>query len=134
MYFVTLATDYDGTLAEHGKVNADTVDALKQLKCSGRTLILITGRDLPSIQSEIPELDLFDLAVLENGALLYDPARKEEIALAEPPAPEFVARLRELGVSPLSVGRSIIATWEPNETLVLNAIRDLGQHQICDHS
>lgn len=126
MYFVTLATDYDGTLAENGKVDADTVEALKQVKGSGRTLILVTGRDLSSIQRDFPELDLFDLAVVENGALLYGPARKEEIPLAEPPAPEFVARLQELGVSPLSVGRSIVATWEPNETLVLDAIRDLS--------
>ena len=126
MYFIALATDYDGTLAENGNVDADTVAALKQLKASGRTLILITGRDLSSIQRAFPDLDLFDLAVVENGALLYDPARQEEIPLAGPPTAEFVARLQELGVSPLSVGRSIVATWEPNETLVLDAIRDLS--------
>lgn len=63
--------------------------------------------------------------MVENGAFLYDPAKQEEIPLAGPPA-EFVARLQELGVSPLSVGRSIVATWEPNETLVLDAIRDLS--------
>ena len=39
-------------------------------------------------------------------------------------SPAFVARLQELGVSPLSVGRTIVATWEPNETVVLQAIRD----------
>ena len=126
MFFIALATDYDGTLAENGKVDADTIAALKQLKNSGRTLILVTGRELSSLQREFPDLDLFDLAVVENGALLYDPARKEEFPLADPPAPEFVMRLQELGVSPLSVGRSIVATWEPNESLVLDAVRDLS--------
>ena len=29
-------------------------------------------------------------------------------------------------VEPLTVGRSIVATWEPNETTVLEAIRELG--------
>ena len=29
-------------------------------------------------------------------------------------------------MSPLSVGRSIVATWEPNEGLVLQAIKELG--------
>jgi HAD superfamily hydrolase (TIGR01484 family) len=73
MYFIALATDYDGTLAENGKVDADTVAALKQLKNSGRRLILVTGRELSSLQREFPDLYLFDLAVVENGALLYDP-------------------------------------------------------------
>jgi hypothetical protein len=37
-----------------------------------------------------------------------------------------VETLRKKGVTPLSVGRSVIATWEPNEKLVLEAIRELG--------
>jgi hydroxymethylpyrimidine pyrophosphatase-like HAD family hydrolase len=126
MYFVALATDYDGTLAKDGRVNAATIDALKGVRESGRKLILVTGRDLPDLQRVFPELELFDLVVAENGALLFNPAKKVETPLAEPPSPAFVARLRELGVSPLSVGRTIVATWEPNETAVLRAIRDLA--------
>lgn len=61
----------------------------------------------------------------ENGALLFDPAKKEEIPLSDPPPAALVDRLRELGVDPLSVGRTIIATWEPNEKIVLEAIRAL---------
>src|SRR5262245_7310351 len=72
---------------------------------------------------------MFDLVVAENGGLLFDPAKKEETALAEPPPAALVERLRELGVKPLSIGRTIIATWEPNESLVLKAIRDLGVEQ-----
>jgi hypothetical protein len=37
-----------------------------------------------------------------------------------------VETLRKKGVTPLSVGRSIVATWEPNEKLVLDAIREHG--------
>jgi hypothetical protein len=40
-----------------------------------------------------------------------------------------VERLRELGVDPLSVGRVIVASWEPNEGRVLQAIRELGLEQ-----
>ena len=46
--------------------------------------------------------------------------------LGEPPPPEFVATLRARGVGPISVGRSIVATWEPHENTVLQTIRDLG--------
>ena len=35
-------------------------------------------------------------------------------------------RLRERGVEPLSVGRSIVATWEPMETVVLEVIHEQG--------
>jgi len=36
------------------------------------------------------------------------------------------AALRRREVTPLSVGRSIVATWQPNETKVLDAIQELG--------
>jgi hydroxymethylpyrimidine pyrophosphatase-like HAD family hydrolase len=88
----------------------------------------VTGRTLPDLESTFDAIQLFDVVVAENGAVLFDPAKKQEISLAEPPPPALVERLRELGVKPLSVGRTIIATWEPNESVVLAAIRDLGSN------
>jgi HAD superfamily hydrolase (TIGR01484 family) len=126
VFFVALATDYDGTLARDGRVDGATLRALKDIKSSGRKLILVTGRDLPDLQRAFSELDLFDLVVAENGALLFNPTTRKETVLAEAPSSALVARLQELGVSPLSVGRAIVATWEPNETTVLQAIRELG--------
>ena len=126
MYIICLATDYDGTLAHDGVVDETTVDALLKLKRSGRRLVLVTGRELPDLIAVFPHLDLFDRVVAENGALLFNPATKQERPLAPEPSPELVARLRAEEVAPLSVGRTIIATWEPNETAVLDAIRDLG--------
>jgi HAD superfamily hydrolase (TIGR01484 family) len=126
MFFVALATDYDGTLAKHGIVDAATVEALERVKRSGRKLILVTGREVAHLLPVFPEVDVFDLVVAENGATLYEPASKQETALAPEPSAELVAVLKREGVEPLSVGRSIIATWEPNEGIVLDAIRDLG--------
>ena len=129
MFFAALATDYDGTLAQHGQVDGATRRAIEEIRQSGRKLILVTGRTLTDLASAFGALDLFDAVVAENGGLLFVPAKKKEIPLAEPPPEALVARLRELSVTPLSVGRTIIATWEPNETLVLKAIRDLGLEQ-----
>src|SRR5580698_11036273 len=126
MHYLALATDYDGTIAQHGEVDAPTLAALQRLRAGSRRLILVTGRELDDLRRVMPRLDLFDVVVAENGALLYDPANHEEHALAEPPPPRFVERLRELGVAPLSVGRAIVATWEPNEGKVLAAIHDLN--------
>ncbi len=126
MYFLALATDYDGTIASDGEVGADTLEALEAFKRTGRRLILVTGRRMDSLKRVFPRVKLFDRIVAENGAVVYDPATEEEKTVSPEPSAALVARLRELGVSPLSVGKSIIATFRPNETLVLEAIRELG--------
>ena len=126
MYFRALATDYDGTVAHDGVLDDQIIGALVRLKASGRDVILVTGRELDELIEVCPRLDLFDLVVAENGALLYDPVTKEEVLLAEAPSAELVERLKAAKVPGLSVGRSIIATWEPYEVVVLEAIRELG--------
>jgi hypothetical protein len=126
MYYAAIASDYDGTLAQDGRVSEVTLAALRRFKESGRRLILVTGRLLPDLRAVFPEYALFDKIIVENGALLYTPASEEERLLAPAPPEEFADRLRALGVAPLSLGRCIVATWEPNETKVLEAIRDLG--------
>ena len=126
MHYVALAVDYDGTIAHHGVVDEATQEALRRLRAGARRLVLVTGRELDDLRRVGPPLDLFDLVVAENGALLFDPASGGATPLAEAPPERFVARLREMEVSPLSVGASIVATWEPHETAVLQAIRELG--------
>lgn len=126
MHYLALAVDYDGTIAHHGVVDEATQAALRRLRAGARRLLLVTGRELDDLRRVGPKLDLFDLVVAENGALLFDPARGEAVPLAEAPPARFVERLRAMGVAPLSVGAAIVATWEPNETKVLAAIRELG--------
>jgi hydroxymethylpyrimidine pyrophosphatase-like HAD family hydrolase len=126
MRYVALATDYDGTIADDGVVDKPTLAALERLRDGARRLILVTGRDLADLQRTMPRLDLFDLVVAENGALLYNPANHEVRALGDAPPPAFVERLRELGVAPLWLGQVVVATWEPNQGKVLSAIQDLG--------
>jgi hydroxymethylpyrimidine pyrophosphatase-like HAD family hydrolase len=126
MRYFALASDYDGTLATEGQVYQETLDALQQLRESGRKLILVTGRHLDDICQIFPQVDWFDCIVAENGALLYYPATREEQALGDRPPDTFIEALKEKQVQPLGVGRVIVSTWEPNETVVLQTIRDLG--------
>jgi len=121
-----LATDYDGTIASHNDVAPGTVEALERLRQSGRKLILATGRELADLLRVFPRADLFDRIVAENGALLFDPADGTERTLAPEPPRAFPDLLRELGVKPLSVGRVIVSTGEPFETVVRQAIDELG--------
>lgn len=126
MRYHVLACDYDGTIAHHGKVGPTTLAALRSVRETGRRLVLVTGRELDDLQRVLPELDVFDMIVAENGALLYTPATSEAKPLAEAPPERFVRALEERGVRPLSVGRAIVATWTPHETAVLDAIREQG--------
>src|SRR5499433_1044551 len=126
MRYHALACDYDGTLAHDGRVNDETVAALERLRGSGRRLIMVTGRELDDLRQNFSQLDLFDRVVAENGALLHNPKERKEKLLAEPPHEDFVRLLGKRGVGPISVGHSIVSTWEPHETTVLKTIHDLG--------
>jgi hydroxymethylpyrimidine pyrophosphatase-like HAD family hydrolase len=126
MRFLVLCTDYDGTIASQGRLDADTIAALEELRGSGRKLVLVTGREIDDLQKVCDRLDLFDRIVAENGALIFRPQTHEERALADPAPARFIEELGRRGVANLSVGRCIVATWEPNERIVLETIRDLG--------
>jgi hypothetical protein len=74
---------------------------------------------------------LFDQVVADDGALLYCPKCGEETPLGEPPPDVLVGELRRRGVAPLTAGRVIVATWQPNKATVLSTIRELVlEHQL----
>lgn len=126
MRYLTLASDYDGTLAHDGRVSDETLAALERLRKSGRKAFLVTGRELPELMEVFPQFEIFDWIVAENGALLFRPSDRCQKLLAPAPPPELIEELHRRGVPGISVGAAIIATWRPHETTVLEAIRDLG--------
>jgi hydroxymethylpyrimidine pyrophosphatase-like HAD family hydrolase len=131
MRYRALATDYDGTIATHGLVDEATLEALQRAREAGIKLLLVSGRELESLQRTFGRFDLFDLMVLENGGLLYEPATGREWPLCDPPPLPLVEALRERNVHPLSVGRVIVATFEPHDHTVLECIHRLGlEHQV----
>lgn len=148
MYYAALATDFDGTIAEDGDVDAKTLSALQRWREAGRKLILITGRRFDDLLTVFSAIELFDWVVTENGAFLYEPASQRQKLLGEPPSDKFIQRLRDQIASadqsldavsseefrrllrdqlvkPLEVGRVIVATWEPYLPIVEAAIADL---------
>jgi HAD superfamily hydrolase (TIGR01484 family) len=130
MRYHILNQDYDGTIAEDEKVSQATLEALVRIKATGRYLILVTGRELGPLQGIFPEYTIFDLIVAENGALIYNPANLQKILLGERPPDSFIQTLKDKGI-PLSVGEVIIATWEPHQDVVLEAIKAAGlEHQV----
>jgi len=126
MDVLILATDYDGTLAEDGIVSSAAIEAIEALKLSGRSAVLVTGRELPQLLEIFDRADLFDWIVAENGSLIYRPANGQKRVLAEPPPQELIQELERRGVGPISVGEAIVATWRPHESTVIEVIRELN--------
>jgi len=126
MRYHALACDYDGTIAWDSVVSERTIEALVDVKKSGRKLILVTGRELDDLLKVFPHLEIFDRVVAENGALLYRPGTREERVLAERPPEDFIRELIHRGAERVSVGRVIVATWRPHETTAVEVIRDCG--------
>ncbi|PWT81117.1 MAG: phosphoglycolate phosphatase [Acidobacteria bacterium] len=120
------ACDYDETIASNGKISTKTLQALREVRDSGRKLVLVTGRILDDLLSVFPGLELFDRVVAENGALLYCPATREQRLLADPPPKEFADELVKRGPARVSLGRVIVATRSPHETTAVEVIRELG--------
>jgi len=131
MQYQALATDYDGTLAHDSHVDEETLAALGRLKRSGRKIILVTGRELPELESVFPQHRLCDAIVAENGGLLWwpdggDDGQCGEEVLGEPVPAAFLKEIATRGVHPYSVGKVVFATWRPHEAAVLEIIQSLG--------
>lgn len=125
MSYQVLATDYDGTLACHGRVDDATIAALHRARDAGLRLVMVTGRELGDLFNNFEHDHLFDRIVAENGAIVYDPSSKTMETLATPPPPSLLEDLTRRSV-PFSAGHVIVATVEPYEHQLLEAIRELG--------
>lgn len=126
MRYLALACDYDGTLTTDNEPSPEAFGKLRQVRASGRKVVLVTGRTLGQLQESCQELDVFDSIVLENGAVIYDPNTGTSRLLCAPPPRGFVSRLKKKGVTGVSVGEAIVATWSPQESAVLGVIRAMG--------
>lgn len=126
MRYQVLATDYDGTLADQGRVAGPVIEKIRQLQATGRRAVLVTGREMRDLVIVFPSYTIFDYIIAENGALIHETATGKEQLLGPPPDPFFVEALEKQGVHPLSAGKVIIATWVPYEQVVLDTIRNSG--------
>jgi hypothetical protein len=120
------AFDYDGTLARDGVVAVPTIEALRRLRTTGKKLLLVTGRRLDDLLRIFAHAELFERIIAENGGLLYRPQTGDHLTLSVPPPEKFVALLQARGVQPLEFGYVVVATREPQQSAVLQAIKDLG--------
>lgn len=123
--FRAIACDYDGTLADAGRVAPATLKTLLSARTQGILLILITGRRLDDLKTVFSELQLFDVIVAENGATIFHPEIDTEEPLCAAPPASVLARLRQCKI-PFSLGRRVIASIRPHDETILRVIEELN--------
>jgi Cof subfamily protein (haloacid dehalogenase superfamily) len=89
--FRLVATDLDGTLLHSDKsVSPHTRRVLAKVREAGIRILLVTGRPPRFLRTVAEDLDIPELAICANGAIVYDPARNAIIR--HTPIPAAVAR------------------------------------------
>jgi hydroxymethylpyrimidine pyrophosphatase-like HAD family hydrolase len=109
MRYAALATDGDGTVLKDNRMADEVAVALERYRAVGGRLFLVTGERVEQL-AEFPRLDLFDQVVAENGAVLFDPATRNEIVLCDPPPAKLIETLRTHGACDVKCGRVVITT------------------------
>ncbi len=123
--FTVLATDYDGTIAHDGRVDDATLTALQCAREEGLRLIMVTGREIGDLANTFAHFDVFDYIVAENGAVLLDPRTQGLEGLTVAPPPNLLEWLGARAI-PISVGHSVVATVQPHEDAMREALRVLA--------
>ena len=123
MKLCIVALDYDGTIARDGRADPLVLEAVREAQRRGIVVILVTGRILADLRRVLPEHELFDAIVAENGAVLAFP-RTPMRRLTRPPSQVLLDELcaREVGVS---FGECIIEADAAAAPKILEAIRRL---------
>jgi hydroxymethylpyrimidine pyrophosphatase-like HAD family hydrolase len=123
--FRAVALDYDGTIADGGRVNPQVLKAAAELRRRGRRVVLCTGRIMAELQEVFPGAEQhFDAIVAENGAVLCMPGRADR-PLAVPLPRALATALQERGV-PARSGTVLTATEAVHSHRVLEEVERLG--------
>src|SRR5438105_2062845 len=96
MKLSAIALDYDGTIAEHGALDAEVRHAIDMARDRNIAVVLVTGRILADLQRVAGDLRFVDAIVAENGAVVALPQQGRQFALTparhEGFPPELAAR------------------------------------------
>jgi hydroxymethylpyrimidine pyrophosphatase-like HAD family hydrolase len=123
-YFRAVAVDFDGTLAEDGRVAADTLAALRHVRARRVTVILVTGRILDELYGVFPDVDNHvDAVVAENGAVVSTPRGQRRLAAPVDPAVGEALTAKRVA---WRAGQVLVGCSGADEAAVLKVVRGLG--------
>jgi hydroxymethylpyrimidine pyrophosphatase-like HAD family hydrolase len=122
----TLALDYDGTIAEDGRLAPGMWDAIQHARAAGLTVMIVTGRIIGDLRRLVGDLTFVDAIVGENGAVITFPRIGRSTALHHAPAPEFLEGLTRQGVV-FRTGRTVVEADVSAAPIALDLIRQMEQ-------
>jgi phosphoglycolate phosphatase (TIGR01487 family) len=120
-----LVCDYDGTLATGETAGSELIEALTSTSDAGTKLVLATGRELPEICRVLPEIELFQWVVAENGAVLFEPTTGVKEVLGTAPPQSFFEEIQRRGVGEVARGEVIAAIHSRHAAILNETIRAL---------
>ena len=123
MKFRVLALDYDGTIAQDGRLDSDVRSAIVEARSRGLVVVLVTGRILEDLRRVAGDLSFLDAVVAENGAVLHFPSGTSRL-IGQPAPQNFVSELRRNGIA-ISVGQCVVEADASAAPQILSVIRNL---------
>lgn len=121
MKFSVLALDYDGTIAQEGRVHPEARAAIEEARERGIVVVLVTGRILADWRRVAGGMKCFDAVVAENGAVLAFPGGRTRV-LGRPPPPSLLDELWKRNVD-FAVGDCVLEAEASSAPRILEAIR-----------
>jgi hydroxymethylpyrimidine pyrophosphatase-like HAD family hydrolase len=82
---LTIALDFDGTIARNDVLDPDVRKAIADVRARGIVVILVTGRILDDLRRVAGDLYFIDAVVAENGAVIEFPESGYSRVLGQPP-------------------------------------------------
>ena len=124
MKLKALALDYDGTIAEDGRLDPAVRRALERARLAGLAVLIVTGRIIGELRQFAGDLTFADAVVGENGAVITFPRSGRSTALHEPPPPAFLDGLSERNVE-FKSGEVVVEADASAAPVALELIRRL---------
>lgn len=123
MRLSVLALDFDGTIAEGGRICADVRAALAEARERGIVVVMATGRILEDLHEVGGDLSFADAIVAENGAVVAFPGTPPRLLCREASS-AFTRALERDGIRFRS-GRCVVEADAGDAAQILSVIRAL---------
>jgi hydroxymethylpyrimidine pyrophosphatase-like HAD family hydrolase len=124
MKLKALALDYDGTIAEDGRMAPEVRSTIERARSTGLKVLIVTGRIIGDLRRVAGDLTFADAVVGENGAVISFPRSGRSSALHGPPPPAFLDGLRQRAVE-FEIGETVVEADASAAPIALELIRRL---------
>ena len=107
MKLLTIALDYDGTIAKNNTLDDRVRAAIGELRAKNIVVLIVTGRILEDLRRVAGDLHFVDGVVAENGAVIEFTASGYSKVMGNPPPARFLEAMRAEGIA-FQAGQSIV--------------------------